>query len=37
MDTSWSVGIRATKSKEELILVSEHKMDNITITIYQKR
>jgi len=30
-------GIRATKSEEELILVSDHKMDNSTIAIYQKR
>ncbi len=30
-------GIQATKSKEALILVSDHKMDSETISIYQKR
>ncbi|HIM94205.1 MAG TPA: IS4 family transposase [Campylobacterales bacterium] len=30
-------GIRATKSEEALILVSDHKMDNSTISTYQKR
>lgn len=30
-------GIRATKSEEALILVSDHKMDNTSISIYQKR
>lgn len=30
-------GIQATKSKEALILVSDHKMDDETIPIYQKR
>jgi len=30
-------GIRASKSEEALILVSDHKMDNSTISTYQKR
>ena len=30
-------GIQATKSKEPLILVSNHKMDNESLLIYQKR
>ena len=30
-------GIKATKSKEALILVSDHKMDDETLPTYQKR
>jgi len=30
-------GIETTKSKESLILVSSHKMDDETVSIYQKR
>jgi len=30
-------GIKANKSKEALILVSDHKMDDKTISIYQQR
>jgi len=38
METSLHLGgIKATKSKEALILVSDHQMDASTISIYQKR